>query len=516
MNDFITNHGQPLDDIIVTFQNIILPDDIKKKEMALRKELNKYYKNRGNIKSKALAIYVSFEHSKLLLSNPKLELKNFAGLQKLQSNWKAEEYFDALITLMHAFKETFPNLSISEKISKDIDRTFELWNSRNIAKEVHENNIAFFIKAESASDKHFAMLGIIEYLDRRCKFNPQYRNELVEWCEKDIKLYEQFLVESHEHALFSIDDQIKFMDNPDLKQKKLSKISFEKVKRLKYYLVPRLNSYDVLEHIYKQENNTEKLLWLREIGQHIRYTKNSEAPEEKTAPIEELNVADITHTIEVSKSGQKGKLAFLRLSGEPCSTEDAFTDNAERSGWNVMRAEVSFWQAMFCLSFWEDIFDEMGQPIRGKDIPHDLFDGEAFYQNRQPQIDAKYESIKQQNLQEFINQQIKRTQGTWTRLVYDGDQDMISYLQTPTAQAFLSRIDPDIFAKIIYRIAQNPSENRAGLSDFVVWNEQMLKMVEVKRVREQIRESQRVWLSWMIQEGIPVEIVRVKGVLAPL
>lgn len=177
-----------------------------------------------------------------------------------------------------------------------------------------------------------------------------------------------------------------------------------------------------------------------------------------------------------------------------------------------MRAEVSFWQAMFCLTFWYEIFEGMGSPLQGHDIPHDLFRGEDFYLNRQQAIDNRYEQVKSNNLPDFINQQIKKSEGTWTRLIYDGDQDMLAYAKSDIVQEFMQKIDSKIYAKIVYRIAKNPNENRSGMPDFVIWNDHELKMLEVKRVREQVRESQIHWLSWMTDENIPAEIVRVKGV----
>ncbi len=224
------------------------------------------------------------------------------------------------------------------------------------------------------------------------------------------------------------------------------------------------------------------------------------------------DLSTITHIIEIPRSGQKGKHAFLNSKGELCSTEDAFKDYMEQQNWEVMRAEVSFWQAMFCLSFWEEIFFEMGNPTKGNDIPHDLFRGEEFYSNRKDLIDQKFHFIKQQNLQNFINQQIKKYRNNWTRLIHDDDQDLIMYFESVIAQSFLKRIDPTTFAKFVYRIAQNPNENRAGVSDFVIWNDFELKMVEVKRVKEPIRASQQLWIDWMINDGIPTETVRVKGV----
>ena len=65
---------------------------------------------------------------------------------------------------------------------------------------------------------------------------------------------------------------------------------------------------------------------------------------------------------------------------------------------------------------------------------------------------------------------------------------------------------------IVYRIAQNPNQNRAGVADFVVWNEDEIKFVETKRVREAVRESQKAWIAWMHENGVPNEIVQLKAV----
>lgn len=466
---FHENHGQSLSEIEASVKSLNLPDDLTKLEAALRREINRFYKQRDDLKSKAVAIQLSYQHVQLQLQNPDHDWKNFAGLQKLQSNWKAEEYFNGLLIMMTAFESTFPNSSNAEKLSSDIERMFELWNSQNIARDNFESQVEAYDTAKTASDKHFVILSIIEYLDRRYKFNPSFQDELIGWCLKDIDLYEDFLKSFHEYDLFTTEQQMEFYDNPGLKEKKLAAISFARVKKLKNYMVPRLNSYDVLSSIYQADGNTGKLQWLQNIGVNIGYIDGVaiEPSEEKAA----FDYKTITREIEVSKSGQKGKLAFLDSKGEACSTESAFKDHAEQQGWHVMRAEVSFWQA----------------------------------------IDGRYEQIRSINLSDFINQQIKRSEGTWTRLIYNGDQDMLAYAKSEIVQDFLQRIDSDTFARIVYRIAQNPNENRSGVSDFIIWNDNELRMVEVKKVREQIRESQLNWISWMIEENIPIEIVRIKA-----
>jgi len=155
---FHKNHGQPLSEIEVSIKSLNLPDDLAKREAALGKEINRFYKQRADLKSKAVAIQLSYEHAQLQLQNPEHEWKNFAGLQKLQSNWKTEENFNDLLILMTTYKNTFPNSSNTEKLSSDIERMFELWNSQNIARENFEAQIKSYDTAKSVSDKHFIIL----------------------------------------------------------------------------------------------------------------------------------------------------------------------------------------------------------------------------------------------------------------------------------------------------------------------------------------------------------------------
>ena len=60
-----------------------------------------------------------------------------------------------------------------------------------------------------------------------------------------------------------------------------------------------------------------------------------------------------------------------------------------------MRGEVAFWQGMFALAFYEEIFSKNVQTYN--DIPSDLFSAD-FYPNRKEEIDKKNEYKKQYSL----------------------------------------------------------------------------------------------------------------------
>ena len=225
------------------------------------------------------------------------------------------------------------------------------------------------------------------------------------------------------------------------------------------------------------------------------------------------DIKQITTTISAPLSREKGKLYFLCAPGQKCSTEEAVRDYYQNKGYKVMRGEVFFWQGMFALAFYDEIFAINKYPYN--DIPTDMF-SQNFYTNRKESIDKKYEYLKKANLSEFINKQLKAHEKTNTRLLTDASIDKsancIEFFKTPVVQEFLTKIKPEMFAKIVYRIAQNPSWNRAGTPDFVVWNNKEMIFVEVKREKEILRDRQITWLEFLIKNKIPSSVTRVKGV----
>lgn len=225
------------------------------------------------------------------------------------------------------------------------------------------------------------------------------------------------------------------------------------------------------------------------------------------------DIQRITTTISAPLSGEKGKLYFLCSSGQKCSTEDAVREYYHNKGYKVMRGEVTFWQGMFALAFYDEIFAININPY--SDIPYDMF-SQNFYENRKESIDKKYEYLKKANLSEFINKQLKEHEKPYTRLLDDAPIDKsancIEFFKIPIVQEFLTKIKSEIFAKIVYKLAQNPVENRAGTPDFVIWNDKEMIFVEVKREKETLRDGQITWLEFLIKNNIPCSVTRIKGI----
>lgn len=226
-----------------------------------------------------------------------------------------------------------------------------------------------------------------------------------------------------------------------------------------------------------------------------------------------MNFDNITRIIEARNTGEK-KLSFYNSKNEKVTTEDFVKEYYELKKYAVMRAEVNFWQAMFCLVFFEEIYSMNVYPMN--DIPIDLFQSELFYKARKNIIDKKYNYVKNCNLLEFINNQISKHGDSKNRLFYMNlptyKVDNIAYFKTEIVQDFITKIRQDVFCEIVYKIAKNPNANRAGLPDFIIWNSEKLEFIEVKRIDEKLRTPQADWIEYLYSINMPVYIVRVKNI----
>lgn len=217
-----------------------------------------------------------------------------------------------------------------------------------------------------------------------------------------------------------------------------------------------------------------------------------------------------TTTINAPTTGEVGKTYFYCQNGNKCSTEDVAREYYRNKGYSVMRAELIFWQGMFALTFYDEIFSIYKYDYN--DIPTDMF-SKCFYENRATGIESKYKLIQKTDLKEFINSQITKNEPFNTRLLYpieiEGYNNPVEYFKSPIVQEFLGRIDNKTFAEIVYKIAKYPGGNFRGTPDYIVWNKKELIFVEVKREKEKLREDQITWAEFLINHKIPYKVVRV-------
>ena len=94
----------------------------------------------------------------------------------------------------------------------------------------------------------------------------------------------------------------------------------------------------------------------------------------------------------------------------------------------------------------------------------------------------------------------------------DGYKNPTEYFKSSIVQNFLARIDNKTFYKVINRILKDHKNNMLGTPDYIVWNDEELLFVEVKRKKENLKEEQIRWGEFLIKNQIPYKIMRVKGI----
>lgn len=216
-----------------------------------------------------------------------------------------------------------------------------------------------------------------------------------------------------------------------------------------------------------------------------------------------------TGTITAQKTGELGKNYFYCSNGNKCSTEQVVREYYKNNGYNVMRAEYSFWKGIFVLAF----LDEFYPHTLILKIDNKFFD-KPLDNVSDKDIHSKYRFIYKTNLQEFINSQIKKhEEGSYIRWLdeweIEGYKTPIDYFKSPVVQEFLIRIDNKTFCTVLWHILEVKDRNPVGTPDYIVWNNKEMIFVEVKRKNEKLSPEQIEWGEYLTKNKIPYTVMRV-------
>ena len=154
-----------------------------------------------------------------------------------------------------------------------------------------------------------------------------------------------------------------------------------------------------------------------------------------------------TTTISAQRTGEKGKTYFYCSSGAKCSTEQVVREYYKNSGYKVMRAEYSFWEALFVLTFLDEFYPHTLH--KNSKLYYDISDMAINYDDEE-KIEAKCNLIKKTDLHKFINSQLqKHEQGAYIRWLDEWDiycfYYPVYYFKLEFFLFFLSILDMDNF-----------------------------------------------------------------------
>lgn len=218
-----------------------------------------------------------------------------------------------------------------------------------------------------------------------------------------------------------------------------------------------------------------------------------------------------TITISAQKTGELGKNFFYCSNGNKCSTEQVAREYYKNKGYQIMRAEYSFWKGIFVLAFLDELYPQTLY-TRSENKFFDVEKSDVSI----GEMNKKLNTAKETDVQQFINKQIvKHEQGSYIRWLDEWEiescKDPTEYFKSPIVQEFLTRIDNKTFYNIIEHISVSEGKNPVGIPDYIAWNDSEMIFVEVKRKNEKLSPEQIEWGKFLIKNKIPYKVVRVDG-----
>lgn len=273
--------------------------------------------------------------------------------------------------------------------------------------------------------------------------------------------------------------------------------------KIRYYKC--FDDLNLPKSILSKEQSFDGLI--KEIGIENNIVSDEKTPPKQTKESRDDQINFVTFNVEKIDSGGRGKAKYL-FEGSDLFIEEVAIKFYENLGYNALWSENFYWGFLMALLFWDVIFTRIngvfneGFPLASQfnDMPHDFFKPE-FYLRRKNLINNRLNQLKNSNLEQEISNSYKRNYGKSCRPIERWDHFTLEELLIPT------RMDKTDFLSILERLISNFSENRSGLPDLIIYNNNELFFSEVKSERDRVSDKQMSWHLFLAKKmGIKVDL----------
>lgn len=176
-----------------------------------------------------------------------------------------------------------------------------------------------------------------------------------------------------------------------------------------------------------------------------------------------------------------------------------FLTHTEGLGWHL---ENALPMSLFGLAYWEWIF----APVDGAFVnpfqiaPKDLYWPE-FFDVRTGRLPDPLDST--QSIKTIIYETANRKEGIANALV---DWRAIN---RSNLSKILDIFSDEVIAKLLRIVRKDLTQMRSGFPDLtIVYDEHRFEFVEVKGPNDQLQENQKIWLTELINNELPVRVLR--------
>ncbi|XP_015179797.1 PREDICTED: fanconi-associated nuclease 1-like [Polistes dominula] len=192
------------------------------------------------------------------------------------------------------------------------------------------------------------------------------------------------------------------------------------------------------------------------------------------------------------------------------SVEDVALNFYYNQGFNDgVHCEGALPVTLFYALFWEELFniDIPGTFMSLYQIaPLDLFTKD-FYKNRKERIDMKFNLLRSFDRESFSGLVEHNF------LLYSRFESMMHVnMFTNNIKEIVYCLGPECVLKICERLISNYILWKAGFPDLIVWNlnDKSCKIIEVKGPNDKLSVKQTLWLQYLQQIGVDIEVCYVK------
>ncbi|XP_045471423.1 fanconi-associated nuclease 1-like isoform X2 [Harmonia axyridis] len=285
-------------------------------------------------------------------------------------------------------------------------------------------------------------------------------------------------------------------------------LTHTKMRNLKKYESAAATVIDGFESLNKNNLNLLQLYELSLLSYKLRTTKVYKLPAlyiEKLAALETLIDIDKfpKKFINAStyRSGNKGKRIYSyedENNEKICTSVEnlALKYYKEEEHYDGIICEGRIVSILFNLLFWDIIYESYVEGAFISDLqcaPLDFYSS-TFYSNRKDVIDKRLKEIESEWELEKLENTLREI---WNNLCQEKS--------IANSKAILERL------------VINYKAFHSGLPDLFLWKEdeegqKVCKFVEVKGENDRLRPNQVLWIDYLLEAGVPVEVCHVSGV----
>ncbi|KZN56370.1 hypothetical protein N474_11535 [Pseudoalteromonas luteoviolacea CPMOR-2] len=253
-------------------------------------------------------------------------------------------------------------------------------------------------------------------------------------------------------------------------------------------------------------------------GEHARCKQQIEKVIEAPSDEKLLFFAEDFYRLKFTSKRTSALTDMLRNSGPKVALDEAYKGYVEqglvnqfaRKGIQAVHCENMLWRALFCLSFWHELFEDQRNAFSNEfeNTPKCIKDN-TFYHVFEVEIEQRLSTFKNNDaLLSWLVKQASERFGTHCRLMH-WQPDVLSSLFEFAKHAPIEAVCAHLRA-----MSKDFKSLKDGYPDLMVF-EQGIKFVEVKAPGDSLRRNQLITIQKLIRHGFDVDVQSVEWRVEP-